>query len=87
MTVASNNKVGYFLSSEDSIEDSFRNFLDDIHYRYDINASFEKVLKDAIDLYPSSGGNKIESRRVAHQKDYDILLKYFNKKAINSVYG
>lgn len=76
MTVASNNKVGYFLSSEDSIEDSFRNFLDDIHYRYDINASFEKVLKDAIDLYPSSGGNKIESRRVAHQKDYDIFISY-----------
>lgn len=76
MTVVSNNKVGYFLSSSDSIEDSFRNFLDDIHYRYDINASFEKVLRDAIDLYPSSEINATEAKRVPHQKKYDVFISY-----------
>ena len=76
MTVVGKNKEGYFLSSSDSIEESFRNFLDDIHYKYDINASFERVLKEATDLYPSSGINNIESRRVPHQKDYDIFISY-----------
>ena len=76
MTDISNNEVGYFLSSSDSIEDSFKNFLDDISYDYDVNANLENVLQRATALFPNSEIAAASSNHVKHGKDYDIFISY-----------
>ena len=76
MTDFSNNEIGYFLSSSDSIEESFMSFLDDISYDYDVNANLETVLQSAISLFPSVDLSVENSRRVPHNKEYDIFISY-----------
>ena len=76
MTDFSNNEVGYFLSSSDSIEDSFMSFLDDISYDYDVNTNLESVLQDAISLFPAADSSIEFSNRVTHNKEYDIFISY-----------
>lgn len=76
MTDFTNNEVGYFLSSSDSIEDSFMSFLDDISYDYDVNANLEGVLQRATSLFPFSDSSPGNSNRVPHNKEYDIFISY-----------
>lgn len=76
MTDINNNEVGYFLSSSDSIEDSFMNFLDDISYDYDVNANLENVLQRATSLYPISDTIVANNTRVQHNKEYDVFISY-----------
>lgn len=76
MTDFSSNEVGYFLSSSDSIEESFMSFLDDISYDYDVNANLESVLQRAISLFPTVDLSGENSSRVPHNKEYDIFISY-----------
>lgn len=76
MTDFSKNKVGYFLSSTDEIEDSFRSFLDDIHYKYDINQKFENILKEATILRSSFINSNNDLDRISHGKEYDVFISY-----------
>lgn len=76
MTDFSNNEVGYFLSSSDTIEDSFMNFLDNISYDYDVNANLESVLQRAMSLYPTADTITEGSNRIPHNKEYDIFISY-----------
>ena len=76
MTDITKNKVGYFLSSSDSIEDSFMNFLDEISYDYDVNANLENVLQRAVSLYPTKDDITGRRNRIPHNKKFDIFISY-----------
>ena len=76
ITDLSNNEVGYFLSSSDNIEDSFKNFLEDISYYYDVNKNLESVLKCATAICQSKESGATDSNRVPHNMEYDIFISY-----------
>lgn len=76
ITDIANNRVGYFLSSSNKIEDSLANFLEEISYDYDVNEHLEDVLQQAIALFPSPESKETNNRRVPHNKEYDIFISY-----------